>query len=232
MTKPNESQISEENSQGKLETNQLVEEEFVENLPPSLEFDNEEVDFEDETLFNKRTIQLLAGCLVLTIMVFALVLGSLLYPSAKKVSGEWETSKLDQLMGLTVKNGHAVLEVGHLTLPKAMSVSFEGELLGKGMNSYGLKELVAFVTVDKTEMASNDLKELRDNKEQFEIETETDTKLRLKYTVAGLTYLLGDENGERYFQFTREGVWFGEEPLLYLNNSQLAEDRILFRKID
>lgn len=202
-----------------------------EEMPsPTIEFDGEDEFFEDEKLFRKKNFIILGISLLTTLILFGIMLIILLYPFSYKISGPWQAKMASDTMALEVKDGHVILNVGHLSLDKAMTISFEGKLRGSSMNAYELTELKTFVTIEKKELAKNELSLIRNKEDTYVVDSETTEQLRLQYTQKGQAYLLGEENGERYFSFVREGVWFGESPLLYLNNSLLAEGRILFQK--
>lgn len=185
---------------------------------------------ENEGILTKKTLIVL-GTIILTIMmIFVITLTSLLYPTNQKVSGKWE-SKTSESMDLAIADGYMVLNVGSLSLPQSMKISFEGTLKANGMNSYKLVDLSSFVTIKKADISQEELAEIRSSKDVYVVDSEGPKVLRLQYTKAGLSHLLGSDSGERYFTFLREGVWFGEEPLLYLNNSKLSEERMLFKKV-
>lgn len=219
-----------------------IEQSSAEAMPPFGENELVQVSFdeiEDEDdyleaadLFSKKNFWILGVSMLVAALLFSATLLALLYPFMSKVSGQWQTTSLTEEMQLAVKGKQAVLTVGNLSLPTSMTISFEGELNGTRMNTYQLTGVKAYVSIMKKELATDELAAIRANTDLYTIEKETPAELRLAYTKAGLAFLLGDDANERYFSFVREGIWFGEAPLLYLNNSLLSEERILFKQIE
>lgn len=230
MPKQDDNQVLEESDKATDIVTEKIDTE--EEMPIIVEFnDDDEGEFiDDEKLFSKKNFIILGISLLTTLILFGITLVILLYPFSYKVSGQWQAKLAADTMELEVNDGHAILNAGHLSLDKAMTISFEGKLRGSSMNAYELTKLKSFVTIEKKELPEKELSLIKNNKEIYMVDSETTDQLRLQYTPEGQAYLLGEENGERYFSFVREGVWFGESPLLYLNNSLLAEGRILFQK--
>lgn len=168
--------------------------------------------------------------LLATLIVALGALWLVLYPFTSKIAGDWQRDSGTDSMNVSVEGDQLTLNVGNLSLPKDMQISFKGKVLGSGINVYRLTNINAYLRIDKTTFPVEKLEIIRKNQELYTVDAETADYLILHYSKKGLASLMDDQNSERYFKFYRETDGFLGKPILYLNNSRLAEERILFNK--
>ncbi len=174
----------------------------------------------------KKILVVLMSCILLVILYGSLVL----FPFKYKVSGEW--NDLENAMYQIRNEGtKSDFKIKQLTGNPNLSLIIKGDIYSVGSNRYKTKNNQPYLEVNKKGIANETIDELKNQTESYEIISDTDEKLILKYTEEAKETSFPDNQLEELFYYELSPSYYPRQTkVLKLRNSTFANPTILFNK--
>ena len=223
--------VKKESDSNELERNESVEiEQFVEEIENTEEVIVSEINETDEYLEEEDENNHYMKHIVIAMVAGAILLIALglflFYPFSFKIAGEWDSSNVSGLY-LTVNGSEARFETAAEDTT-GLQLFYIGQLHPDGVNAYRFSDIKVQVEVNKMVLSSEELAELRANKDQvYDIKKETKEILLLQYKQKKSDQLFTAYNKNKIATIKGSTIYLPfQENKLTINSQYLYQDLI------